>query len=132
VHVKNVRDCQCGMLLPNRIAIYLFISLVARPLNSSSKVMSVLVPILSQILHSWLQGIFLLSTMSLNFLSRLRYRHMEDFVTWVDTSKLKRTIMQYNDEVLFNLFYFHCSLTPSIAGRFRSVIEFILETKPMA
>lgn len=26
-------------------------------------------------------------------------RHMEDFVTWVDTSKLKRTIMQYNDEV---------------------------------
>jgi len=26
-------------------------------------------------------------------------RHMEDFVTWVDTSKLKRTIMQYNDEL---------------------------------
>ena len=26
-------------------------------------------------------------------------RHMEDFVTWVDTSKLKRTIMRYNDEV---------------------------------
>jgi U3 small nucleolar ribonucleoprotein protein IMP3 len=26
-------------------------------------------------------------------------RHMEDFVTWVDTSKLKRTIMQYNDQV---------------------------------
>ena len=26
---------------------------------------------------------------------------MEDFVTWVDTSKLKRTIMQYNDEVCF-------------------------------
>lgn len=24
---------------------------------------------------------------------------MEDFVTWVDTSKLKRTVMQYNDEV---------------------------------
>lgn len=24
---------------------------------------------------------------------------MEDFVTWVDTSKLKRTIMRYNDEV---------------------------------
>ena len=23
-------------------------------------------------------------------------RHMEDFVTWVDTSKLKRTVMQYN------------------------------------
>lgn len=27
------------------------------------------------------------------------FRHMEDFVTWVDTSKLKRTIMKYNDEV---------------------------------
>ncbi|KAJ6612157.1 hypothetical protein B0H10DRAFT_2053892 [Mycena sp. CBHHK59/15] len=26
-------------------------------------------------------------------------RHMEDFVTWVDTSKLKRTIMKYNDEL---------------------------------
>ncbi len=24
---------------------------------------------------------------------------MEDFVTWVDTSKLKRTILSYNDEV---------------------------------
>jgi U3 small nucleolar ribonucleoprotein protein IMP3 len=31
--------------------------------------------------------------------SRLKCRHMEDFVTWVDTSKLKRTIMRYNDEV---------------------------------
>ncbi|THH32169.1 hypothetical protein EUX98_g2034 [Antrodiella citrinella] len=26
-------------------------------------------------------------------------RHMEDFVTWVDTSKLKRVVMQYNDEL---------------------------------
>ncbi|KAG2070016.1 alpha-L RNA-binding motif-containing protein [Suillus decipiens] len=26
-------------------------------------------------------------------------RQMEDFVTWVDTSKLKRTIMNYNDEL---------------------------------
>ncbi|CAL1702046.1 unnamed protein product [Somion occarium] len=26
-------------------------------------------------------------------------RHMEDFVTWVDTSKMKRTIMRYNDEL---------------------------------
>ncbi|KIY66788.1 alpha-L RNA-binding motif-containing protein [Cylindrobasidium torrendii FP15055 ss-10] len=26
-------------------------------------------------------------------------RRMEDFVTWVDTSKLKRTIMAYNDEL---------------------------------
>ena len=24
---------------------------------------------------------------------------MEDFVTWVDTSKIKRTVMNYNDEV---------------------------------
>ena len=30
-------------------------------------------------------------------------RHMEDFVTWVDTSKLKRTIMSYNDEVHLRL-----------------------------
>ncbi|KAF9449571.1 alpha-L RNA-binding motif-containing protein [Macrolepiota fuliginosa MF-IS2] len=26
-------------------------------------------------------------------------RHMQDFVTWVDSSKLKRTVMQYNDEL---------------------------------
>jgi U3 small nucleolar ribonucleoprotein protein IMP3 len=26
-------------------------------------------------------------------------RAMEDFVTWVDTSKVKRTVMTYNDEV---------------------------------
>ncbi|KAG8852360.1 Small subunit (SSU) processome component [Tulasnella sp. 330] len=26
-------------------------------------------------------------------------RHMEDFVTWVDQSKLKRTVMTYNDEL---------------------------------
>jgi len=26
-------------------------------------------------------------------------RSMEDFVTWVDTSKLRRTIMKYNDEL---------------------------------
>ncbi|KAH9956786.1 alpha-L RNA-binding motif-containing protein [Russula dissimulans] len=26
-------------------------------------------------------------------------RHTEDFVTWVDTSRLKRTIMRYNDEL---------------------------------
>ena len=24
---------------------------------------------------------------------------MEDFVTWVDTSKLKRTVASYNDEL---------------------------------
>jgi U3 small nucleolar ribonucleoprotein protein IMP3 len=32
---------------------------------------------------------------------------MEDFVTWVDTSKLKRTIMNYNDEVQDNLCLTH-------------------------
>ncbi|KAJ3991943.1 alpha-L RNA-binding motif-containing protein [Lentinula boryana] len=26
-------------------------------------------------------------------------RRMEDFVTWVDTSKMKRTVMRYNDEL---------------------------------
>ena len=26
-------------------------------------------------------------------------RNMEDFVTWVDTSKIKRSVMNYNDEV---------------------------------
>ena len=26
-------------------------------------------------------------------------RNMEDFVTWVDTSKIKRKIMKYNDKV---------------------------------
>ena len=26
-------------------------------------------------------------------------RAMEDFVTWVDTSKVRRTVMEYNDEV---------------------------------
>lgn len=40
----------------------------------------------------------------------MRLRHMEDFVTWVDTSKLKRTIMKYNDEAsyqysILDLFY---------------------------
>lgn len=31
-------------------------------------------------------------------------RTMEDFVTWVDTSKIKRKIMKYNDKVI--LFYY--------------------------
>jgi U3 small nucleolar ribonucleoprotein protein IMP3 len=26
-------------------------------------------------------------------------RNMEDFVTWVDTSKIKKTIMKYRDEI---------------------------------
>lgn len=27
------------------------------------------------------------------------FRNLEDFVTWVDTSKIKRKIMKYNDKV---------------------------------
>ncbi|KAI0318108.1 alpha-L RNA-binding motif-containing protein [Amylostereum chailletii] len=35
-----------------------------------------------------------------SFISALTFhRHLEDFVTWVDTSKLKRTVMRYNDEL---------------------------------
>lgn len=30
-------------------------------------------------------------------------RNMEDFVTWVDTSKIKQHVMNYNDEVCFLL-----------------------------
>ena len=26
-------------------------------------------------------------------------RQMEDYVTWVDTSKVKRTVMKYNDKL---------------------------------
>ena len=32
-------------------------------------------------------------------LSYLVSRSMEDFVTWVDTSRIKRTIMRYNDKL---------------------------------
>jgi len=30
----------------------------------------------------------------------LTVRHLEDFVTWVDSSKIKRNIMKYSDKVL--------------------------------
>jgi hypothetical protein len=33
-------------------------------------------------------------------------RRMEDFVTWVDTSKLKRTVMRYNDQVRLHIYIF--------------------------
>ena len=50
-----------------------------------------------QILHFLSRG---MSGLLFNlWLIEVRHRHMEDFVTWVDTSKLKRTIMSYNDEV---------------------------------
>ncbi|KAI9266508.1 30S ribosomal protein S4 [Phascolomyces articulosus] len=32
-------------------------------------------------------------------------RTMEDFVTWVDTSKIKRKIMKYNDKVIYWKFF---------------------------
>jgi U3 small nucleolar ribonucleoprotein protein IMP3 len=28
-----------------------------------------------------------------------QYRNMEDFVTWVDSSKIKRNIMKYRDKL---------------------------------
>lgn len=42
-------------------------------------------------------------------------RHMEDYVTWVDTSKLKRVVLQYNDEVRRTPFRYSptCSLSRS-------------------
>lgn len=39
---------------------------------------------------------------------------MEDFVTWVDTSKIKRTVMQYNDEVAYDPMSQLLSLTSTI------------------
>lgn len=51
---------------------------------------------------------------------------MEDFVTWVDSSKLKRTVMKYNDEVRHSNSK-PCSmlvcLTIFTVGRLRSVIR---------
>ena len=55
-----------------------------------------------------------------------QHRHMEDFVTWVDTSKLKRTVMKYNDEVCSQVFLnsipFHSKISP--ARRFRLALMF--------
>lgn len=31
----------------------------------------------------------------------LFFRNMEDFVTWVDSSKIRQHVMNYNDEVSF-------------------------------
>ncbi len=39
------------------------------------------------------------------------YRSMEDFVTWVDSSKIKQHVMNYNEEVCLSIF-FH-SLKPA-------------------
>lgn len=52
-------------------------------------------------------------------------RPMEDFVTWVDTSARKRTIMKYNDEVGDNGSERATPLTPSFsARRLRSALDF--------
>ena len=47
---------------------------------------------------------------------------MEDFVTWVDTSKLKRTVMEYNDEVSRVSLHLRLTLTFVVAGRLRSIV----------
>lgn len=36
-------------------------------------------------------------------------RTMEDYVTWVDTSKIKRKIMKYNDKVILFILYSICA-----------------------
>jgi hypothetical protein len=60
--------------------------------------MSVLDPIISQIQLTLLRSEFSAECVYQVLLTPTS-RHMEDFVTWVDTSKLKRTVMRYNDEV---------------------------------
>lgn len=68
-----------------------------RPSSLYNKATSGSVQTLLLILHFLLRGadFFLLSDSP----TLISPRHMEDFVTWVDASKLKRTVMQYNDEV---------------------------------
>ena len=45
--------------------------------------------------HRRLQATFASSCIT----RRLVSRTMEDYVTWVDTSRIKRTIMRYNDKL---------------------------------
>jgi U3 small nucleolar ribonucleoprotein protein IMP3 len=67
-----------------------------RPPSSSNRATSVSAPTQSLIPPFSSQG----TSFSLHCTFPLILsRHMEDFVTWVDTSKLKRTVMAYNDEV---------------------------------
>jgi hypothetical protein len=40
-------------------------------------------------------------------LSRANIRNLEDFVTWVDSSKIKRNIMKYSNKVRI----FFCKIT---------------------
>jgi hypothetical protein len=44
-------------------------------------------------------------------------RNMEDYVTWVDTSKMRRTVMAYNDEVRSLMRLDLSSLIITAAGR---------------
>jgi hypothetical protein len=44
-------------------------------------------------LRIWFQGSFIRVERGLTV------RHLEDFVTWVDSSKIKRNIMKYSDKV---------------------------------
>lgn len=53
---------------------------------------------------------------------------MEDFVTWVDSSKLKRAVMEYNDEVRLPSLPFRSSPIPPISSMtliFCSVVLYI-------
>jgi hypothetical protein len=45
----------------------------------------------------WLRGEWLFSHWTARSLTRAR--NMEDFVTWVDSSKIKRNIMKYRDKL---------------------------------
>lgn len=74
------------------------LTLDSRQSSLSNKVTFVWDPTLSPTQHSWSPGKFS-SKVGTDGISDIGFRHMEDFVTWVDTSKLKRTIMRYNDEV---------------------------------
>lgn len=37
------------------------------------------------------------------------FRNMEDFVTWVDSSKIRQHVLNYNDEVCFFICFTHQS-----------------------
>ena len=56
-------------------------------------------PYSSQAVRTIEQGHIRVGTQPVTDPAMLITRHMEDFVTWVDTSARKRTIMKYNDEV---------------------------------
>jgi hypothetical protein len=71
--------------------------------------------IISRILLTLSRGEFSTKWNTKYCLLRLGFfsRHMEDFVTWVDTSKLKRTVMRYNDEVCLFKYLMFPVLMPS-------------------